>query len=379
MRSAPARGLRLLVYSTQMETAGGIESHVVELCLRLAPHSERIVLVSSRYALGGDDERRLRQAGVELLVNRQPWSSASPARKRLWTLWTLIRLLRYRFDVVYTNGQGRNPALLLAWYRGRARCVHHHHTACDVSDVETWPVEYRGAMRRADAIVVCAEYIRPRMQRELSRDDVSVVYCFSRQVEVDPITPGATPCVTFGYYGRLIPEKGIDIIFRLSDDSRLADIRWCIWGSYGAYQEEDFRLHPGVRYGGSFSDQAGLRNVLQQLDCFCLFSTHPEGLPISLMEVMGAGRPWIATAQGGIPELVHDPASCMLVDDVEDYESLVSACLAMRERILTGVTDSARQRAFYQKRFGAPELLHQWCHLLRPNDALSASTVEQHQ
>ena len=354
---------RLLVYSAQMESIGGIESHVVELCLQLAGLGHRLTLMSSRFALNADSTRRLERAGVELVVNERRWSSRSPLAKSLWTLCALLWLLPRRFDVVYTNGQGRNPALVHAWFRGRLRLVHHHHTACDSLDVATWPVAYREAMRRADALIVCADYIRARMQQAIGRSDVDVMYCFSRQLPLTVATPPPDGRIVFGYFGRLIREKGIDWILRLSDDPRLGGITWRIWGAEAAYRASDFAGRSNVRYLGPFCGDDGLRSAIQALHCYCLFSTHPEGVPVSLIEVMGAGKPWIATAQGGIPELVHDAESCVIVS-LDDYEGVVDACLAMSARIRTSRVDAARQQAFYRAHFASEALLPQWLQLL---------------
>ena len=354
---------RLLVYSAQMEAVGGIESHVVELCLQLARAGHRITLMSSRFALNADSRHGLERAGVELVVNDRGWTSGSQLWKSCWTLCALLRLLPRRFDLVYTNGQGRNAAIVHAWFRGRLRLVHHHHTSCDQSDVATWPLAYRQAMRRADALIVCADYIRDRMRQAIGRPNVEVIYCFSRQL---PVSAATLPCeerIVFGYFGRLIREKGIDWILRLSEDPRLSGITWKIWGAEATYRASNFAGHANVRYLGPFSGDEGLRGAIQAIHCFCLFSTHPEGVPLSLIEVMGAGKPWIATAQGGIPELAHDAESCVIVS-LDDYEAVVEACLAMSARIRAARIDATRQQAFYRARFASEALLPQWLRLL---------------
>src|SRR5262249_18003358 len=155
--SAPTESVRspaLLVYSAQMETVGGIESHVLEFCERFAAKGWRVTLMSSRFAANPTAVRRLRDARVELILNASHRASRPPLRKWLWTLVALARLAGRRFDAVYVNGQGRNPATVHARYRGRARTVHHHHTSCDAADVASWPPSYREAMRRSDALVV---------------------------------------------------------------------------------------------------------------------------------------------------------------------------------------------------------------------------------
>jgi glycosyltransferase involved in cell wall biosynthesis len=352
----------VLVYSAQMESVGGIESHVREFCLRLAGAGKRVTLLSSRSRMERDAREQLRNAGVTLVLNENRWFSASPSRKWLWTLAALARLSSRRFDVVYTNGQGRNPATVQRWFRGRARLVHHHHMSSDATQIETWPDAYRASMRAADVLVVTAEFIRSRMQVALGRQDVRVAYCFSRKLPAPArtLTPGSP--VVFGYFGRLIDGKGIDWIQRLSRDPRLRSVRWKVWGTEDRYRAADFHGFDNIDYEGSFSDTEGLRAALDALDCFVLLSV-TEGLPLSLMEVMGAGKPWIATPEGGIPELAHDPACCVLVG-LEDYERVVSECLAMEARIRSGQIDSAAQQAFYESRLGERALLTRWLALL---------------
>ena len=352
----------VLVYSAQMESIGGIESHVREFCLRLAGAGKHVTLLSSRSCMARGTREQLSRAGVTLVLNETRWLSVSAWRKWLWTLATLVRLSSRKFDVVYTNGQGRNAATVQRWFRGRARVVHHHHTSSDAREIDTWPEAYRASMRAADVLVVTAEFIRARMQAAIGRSDVQVAYCFSRTLPAASRTPARDAPVIFGYFGRLIDGKGIDWIQRLSREPRLGGVRWKIWGNEGRYHASDFESFDNIDYEGSFMDEAGLRTALDTLDCFVLLSV-TEGLPLSLMEVMGAGKPWIATPEGGIPELAHDAACCVLVG-LDDYERVVSECLAMEARIRNGQIDHAAQRAFYESRLGDRALLARWLALL---------------
>lgn len=61
---------------------------------------------------------------------------------------------------------------------------------------------------------------------------------------------------------------------------------------------------------------AGFRDdvprLLRRFDVFCLTSTS-EGTPNAIIEAMAAGRPVVATAVGGVPELVQDGVTGLLV------------------------------------------------------------------
>jgi glycosyltransferase involved in cell wall biosynthesis len=354
--------LRVLVYSAQLEAVGGIESHVREFCLSMAAAGPQLTLLSSRSCLDSSTKNRLRRAGVVLVLNEGRWFSTSPARKWIWTLGALIRLSLRKFDVVYTNGQGLNTASVLRWFRGRARLIHHHHTSCDSGEIAKWPAAYREAMLRSDALIVVADFIRQRMQAATGRKDVEVAYCFTRDVSASLPARSPTEAAVFGYFGRLIEGKGIDWIQRLSRDPRLSGVRWKIWGSEARFRASDFQPYPNISYEGTFGDEAGLRAALGAMDCFVLLSA-TEGLPLSLMEAMAAGKPWIATPEGGIPELAHDPASCVLVS-LDDYENVVEACLAMQARISAGQINLAHQRAFYDAHLGERALVTRWLAVL---------------
>jgi glycosyltransferase involved in cell wall biosynthesis len=52
--------------------------------------------------------------------------------------------------------------------------------------------------------------------------------------------------------------------------------------------------------------------VYADLDVVCLTSLN-EGSPVALIEAMAAGRPVVATAVGGVPEVVQDGVSGLLV------------------------------------------------------------------
>ncbi len=83
----------------------------------------------------------------------------------------------------------------------------------------------------------------------------------------------------------------------------------------GPLEDEIRRLHAGSGLGDRFTllgYRADAIEVMSGFDVFCLASHH-EGLPIALMEALALGIPIVATAVGGVPELVTDGHDAILV------------------------------------------------------------------
>jgi glycosyltransferase involved in cell wall biosynthesis len=68
-----------------------------------------------------------------------------------------------------------------------------------------------------------------------------------------------------------------------------------------------------------------------------VLSSRVEGNPLSVMEAMAAGLPVVSTAVGGVPELVRDRETGLLVPS-EDAEALAQAMQAL-------VDDPVRRQA----------------------------------
>lgn len=115
---------------------------------------------------------------------------------------------------------------------------------------------------------------------------------------------------------RLEPEKGLsELVDALPALSAAAPaVRVAVAGSGRAetgLRERIAQLGVGGRIEllGRRSDIGAL---LAAADAFCLPSRH-EGLPLSLLEAMRAGLPCVVTAVGGIPDVVVDGESGLLV------------------------------------------------------------------
>jgi glycosyltransferase involved in cell wall biosynthesis len=97
-------------------------------------------------------------------------------------------------------------------------------------------------------------------------------------------------------------------------------------------------LAEGVVFTGFRQDVAALLGVM---DCFVVASTRTEGIPQSLLQAFAAGVPVVATDVGGVPEVVSDGRTGLLVkaaavDLAEGIERVLDDPAAAVRRALAG-------------------------------------------
>lgn len=125
----------------------------------------------------------------------------------------------------------------------------------------------------------------------------------------------------------------------------------------GALEAEAERL--GIR---SHVHLLGLRddvpNWLGAMDVFVLPSLS-EGLPLSVLEAMAAGRPIVATKVGGVPEVVEDGVTGFLVPPAAP-DALAERMLAVLGDPVRATTMGAAGRARVQATFSLPEMANRY-------------------
>lgn len=262
-------------------------------------------------------------------------------------------LRRRRFDVVNSHwmvpqglsatlARGRTgPAHVVTLHGGDAYLLSRQRLARPVA---------RFVAERADALVAVSGNVRRQLDRALGRDSGAMVLPMG--VDLELFSPGAASAGPLAgpaasapfpqgfllYVGRLAPIKGVgDLLRALPRVRRVHAGLGLVVVGHGTEeaalrrQARELGLDDAVRFEGSRS----AAEVAERLRA-CRVAVLPsvrradgreEGLPVALLEALASGARVVATATGGIPELLHHAENGWLCRD-GDPEDLAEKLLA---------------------------------------------------
>ena len=138
------------------------------------------------------------------------------------------------------------------------------------------------------------------------------------------------------YVGRLAPEKGVERLLRWSAP---LDLELRLAGAGDASYVDYLRTlaGPRVRFLGGLTGQALLDAYRQAR--FVVFLPHEEEFGLAVLEAKAAGKPVVASPEGGLPELVRPDETGYLVSDADQYRAVTrrliaddALCLRLGER-----------------------------------------------
>jgi glycosyltransferase involved in cell wall biosynthesis len=175
-------------------------------------------------------------------------------------------------------------------------------------------VAFHAILERAAAIVVPSESLRGWVRRMQPN---APGYCIPSPVSVSEARRDASRANLVLFLGRLDAAKGIfDLLEAVAAlRSSVADLRLVCAGEGDRAAVERYADRLGIGEAVKFTGwvgPSGKRALFESASVFAL-PCYSAGLPISLLEAMSAGVPVIATPIGGIPEVVADGVSGMLV------------------------------------------------------------------
>jgi glycosyltransferase involved in cell wall biosynthesis len=225
-------------------------------------------------------------------------------------------------------------------------------------------VAERLLLRGTDRVIASAESVRTFYVRQVHADPakIDVIYnavdwsqlvtTASRDaVRTSVGVPAGSPLA--GIIARLTEQKAHRYLFdAMAETPALAALHLLVVGD--GELRDDLRqradrlgLSGRVHFLGARRD---LGDLLSSIDIFVMPSLW-EGLPLSMVLAMGAGLPVVATRVAGIPEVVHDGVTGLLVPPA-DVPALGSALSRLVADPALRRTIGAAACAFVRPRFG---------------------------
>jgi len=342
---------RILLLVTLAET-GGAQTYVASLLPMLAQHFDVAVAAHG----SGPLRERAHAAGARFVQLEHVRRPISPLRdlRGLLELTALVR--RERPHIVHVNSAKAGALGRLAACLARV--------PIRIYTVHGWSFKahggassalYRGAeraLRPLTTTTICVAESERRAGLDAGTCDEATTVVIHNGVELPPTAAaggsrsGAYRLVTVG---RLqAPKDPLTLIRALAELGRPGEAVIAGDGPDRPAVESEVRrlgMESVVRLAGERNDVAEL---LAAADLFVL-SSRSEGLPLSILEAMAAGLPVVASSVGGVPELVVDGETGLLVPP-DDPHALAAAI----ERLLD---DSALRR-----RLGAAGRTRVWEH-----------------
>jgi L-malate glycosyltransferase len=220
-------------------------------------------------------------------------------------------------------------------------------------------------MKATDAVVASANSVRDYYIEQVHADPARVEVIYNA-VDWAALNTTTTRAATRAATGISADAQVITIIARLTEQKAhgvLFDAVERTPGLEGAHvlvvgdgelrealvaRVERSTLAGRVHFAGARRD---LGDLLAASDVFVMPSLW-EGLPLSLVLAMGAGLPVVATRVAGIPEIVSDGESGLLVTP-GDSVSLGAALARLAHDAALGARLGAAAREFVRPRFGA--------------------------
>jgi len=255
-----------------------------------------------------------------------------------WQLFAALKaeLGRRRPDVVHTHGTSADVyGLTAAWAAGIGARVATFHRGQNDQE-RRWKTRLRNRIvySLAHRVVAVSRERAGYLDRHYHLGPTRLT-CIYNVIEVPgrgqpvedvkrPRRAGVILCI-----GQLRREKGQDLLIRSFPSIRArvpgAEL-WLVGSDPGEFgtelraEAERLGILSAVRFLGYRNDVA----ALLELADVAVQPSHADALPRSLVEAALLGRPTVATRVGGIPEVVKDGVTGLLVPP-GDYEALAAA------------------------------------------------------
>ncbi len=312
--------------------AGGIES----LCVDIAKYSRE---QNYFYFLWGGGENAEKICALTDKVEIRNFSM-----KKLLSEYRNFE--RYCLDnqIEVIMVQGSSPMMLFFADRykkkySEVKIVLYLHSSASHLFLNNWKqrIAFQYVYKNADGVIAISEFVKNSVKNLIADDEkIKVIY---NGVDTDKFAfaerqQGNKPAQLI-YVGRLIPEKGLNLLLEALAHIKQDEWRLRIIGE-GPEKEPLEKMACRLGMEGQVSFEGVQWNVADWLASSDIF-VHPvvceEGFGLTLVEAMASGIPCIAYRKGGIPEVIEDGADGFLVDDVsaQALEETINRVLIFRK------------------------------------------------
>ena len=308
---------------TQWGTEGGISTHVT----RLMNHSKN------------DFE----------VVTYPRFVSVPLLRAFSFVLFGFFRGIFRDFDIIHAHYAAPQGflGLLLKYTKRRPLVITVHGSDITVlSKSSVFRPILRFVLKNADRVIAVSAFLKREVEKlGVSEGKVEVIYggvTISKEGEAFDM-----PGKVIAFVGSLVPQKGVDTLIESVKGIKIKDTNLAIVGG-GPERKGLEALAAGMGNIQFLGRREGLKDILTKSDVLVLPSRE-EGFGLVLLEAMALGTPVVATNVGGIPEIVEDRVSGILVekDNPEQLASAISKVLE-DEELRKAITENGREKA---KRF----------------------------
>jgi glycosyltransferase involved in cell wall biosynthesis len=357
----------VLAPSAYYPHVGGIEELTRQLALSLRARGHEVAVLTNRWPEGVLRSEVIDGIAVTRLRFPLPAGRPAPAARFLGGLppaaLELVRhVRRWRPDVVHVIGAGPQCVYLAAFRRllgsrlaftAQGELTFDAHGAFERS--AALRAGLRQALRNADVVTACSEFVMHGLAEFGEIRAPSLV--IPNGVQPSDFV-GATPATEPGPYvlgvGRLVPQKGFDVLMEALASDELAELNLVLAGE-GFERDRlqararELGIDSRVRFAGAV-DRSRVAELLRGAHLFA-FPSRGEPFGIALLEAMAAGAPSVATAAGGVPEFARDGENALLVEP-GDPKALAAAIARLafdaqlRYRVITGGIATAKAHAW---------------------------------
>lgn len=246
--------------------------------------------------------------------------------KELKTVLAFRRLYRkYRPDIIHLHSSKAGILGRLAFPKSKIVYTVHGFDSIRVAYRKYLPIE-KSLQNRCRAIIGVSKYDERNLRSEGISNHVGIIY----NGIVEPLHLNNALFQNLGKYSRkvlciarLAPPKNIDLFLSVA---KLLPQYAFIW--IGNQHEVSFACLANVFFMGNLPN-AGSYN--EYADLFFLPSNY-EGLPIVIIEALACGKPVVASAVGGISELLDGTNGYALENDAQKMAEKISCIFSDTER-----------------------------------------------